>query len=117
MYQYSGMSYLVFLAVYAFVAYCVMTIANKLKTTDSWMAWVPILDIFLMLKMAGKPAWWLILLLIPLVNLVISIIVWMEIARRRGFQSWLGILLIIPLFGLLVPAYLAFSEPPKAGAV
>lgn len=53
---------------------------------------------------------WLILFFIPLVNIVVSIIIWMKIAEMRGKPSWLGILWIIPPIGLIVVGYLAFSD-------
>jgi hypothetical protein len=48
--------------------------------------------------------------LIPLVNIVIFIILWMAVAEARGKPSWLGILLIVPLIGIFVPGYLAWSD-------
>ncbi|MGB3364898.1 MAG: DUF5684 domain-containing protein [Thermodesulfobacteriota bacterium] len=101
---------LIYLAIYVYVAYCIMVIANKTNTENSWYAWVPILNLYLLCKIADKPGWWLILFLIPLVNIVISIIVWMRIAEKMGKPSWLGILWIIPPVGLIVVGYLAFSD-------
>ncbi|GAJ16894.1 unnamed protein product, partial [marine sediment metagenome] len=72
--------------------------------------WVPILNVFLMLAIANKPLWWLILFLIPLVNVVISVIVWMGIAEARNKPNWLGILMIIPVVSIIIPGYLAFSD-------
>jgi len=99
------------LAIYAYFAFSLMTIANKLGVENSWWAWVPILNLILMLNMVNKPVWWIILFLIPLVNIIIAIIVWMAIAEARGFPSWWGILLIVPFVNLVVPGYLAFAEP------
>ena len=99
------------LAVYAYFAFSLMTIANKLEAENAWWAWIPILNFVLMLNLVGRPVWWIILLLIPLVNIVIAIIVWMAIAEERGFPSWWGILLIVPFVNLIVPGYLAFAEP------
>jgi hypothetical protein len=59
---------------------------------------------------AKKPLWWIILCLIPLVNIIIFIIVWMAIAEARGKPNWWGILLIVPVVGIIVPGYLAFSD-------
>jgi hypothetical protein len=87
-----------------------MVIANKTNTENSWLAWIPIANLYLICKIAGKPGWWVILFLIPLVNIVISIIIWMKIAEMRGKPSWLGILWIIPPIGLIVVGYLAFSD-------
>ena len=103
-------SLVVYLAMYVYIAYALMVIANKTKTPNSWMSWVPVLNVFLMLKVAGKSYWWFLLLLIPLVNIVVAIIIWMEIAKRRNKPSWLGVLMLIPLVNLVIPGYLAFSE-------
>lgn len=98
-------------AMYVYFAFSLMTIANKTGTENSWFAWVPILNIILMLQIADKPIWWIILLLIPFVNIVIAIMLWMAIAEARGFPSWWGVLLIVPFVGIIVPGYLAFAEP------
>lgn len=109
---YSGAPALIIdLAIYAYFAFALMTIANKLEVENSWWAWIPILNIILMLQIADKPIWWLILFIIPIVNIIIAIIIWMRIAELRGFPNWWGILLIVPIVNLIVPGYLAFTEP------
>lgn len=110
----TGPSIIIYLAVYAYFAFCLMTIANKLGADNSWWAWIPILNVVLMLQLTDKPIWWLILAIIPIVNLVwivLGIIVWMRIAELRGFPTWWGILIIVPVVNLVVPGYLAFAEP------
>jgi len=102
--------WVLWLIVYVYFALCLMMIAKKTDTSNAWMAWIPILNAFLMLMIAKKPLWWFILLLIPFVNIVIGIIVWMAIAEARGKPNWLGILMIIPFVNLIIPGYLAFSE-------
>ena len=103
-------SFIIAVAVYVYVAYSIMVIANRTNTENSWFAWVPILNLYLLCKIADKPGWWIILFLIPLVNIVISIIVWMRIAEKMGKPSWLGILWVIPPLGLIIVGYLAFSD-------
>ena len=103
-------NFLIVVAIYIYVAYSIMVIANRTNTENSWFAWVPILNLYLLCKIADKPGWWLILFLILLVNIVISIIVWMRIAEKMGKPSWLGILWVIPPLGLIVVGYLAFSD-------
>lgn len=106
-----GAVWILYLVIYAYFAFSLMTIANKIGQENSWYAWIPILNIYLMCLIAGKPGWWVILAFIPIVNIVIAIILWMAIAEARGFPSWWGILLIVPLINLIVPGYLAFAEP------
>ncbi len=99
---------------YVYTALALQTIAKKTNTENAWWAWIPILNALLILNVAKKPLWWIILLLIPLVNIVIAIIVWMGVAEARGKPNWWGILLIVPLFGLVVPGYLAWSNGSPA---
>jgi hypothetical protein len=106
-----GTTFLFFIAViYVYMALALMTIATKTNTPNGWLAWIPIANIFLMFNIAGKPAWWFILILIPLVNIVIAIIVWMAIAEARHKPNWWGILMIVPVINIIVPGYLAWSD-------
>ncbi len=99
------------LGIYIFFAYCLKLIADKTNNSEnSWWAWIPIVQVLLMLQIAEKPLWWIVLFFIPLVNIVIGIIVFMAVAEKRGKPSWIGILLIVPFVNFLVLPYLAFSE-------
>lgn len=97
-------------AMYVYMALALQTIAKKTNTENPWLAWIPIANIILMLNIAKKPLWWIILCLIPLVNIVIFIIMWMAVAEARNKPSWWGILMIVPVVGLIVPGYLAWSD-------
>ena len=98
------------LALYVWLALTLYFIANKTDTRNSWLAWIPIANLYLMCKVAGRSGWWTILFFIPLVNLIFGVIIWMAIARARNQPSWLGILMIIPIANLIVLGILAFSE-------
>ena len=105
-----GFFFLMWIAIYAYMAFCLQTIAGKTGTGNGWLAWIPIANVYLMCLIAGKPGWWLLLCLIPFVNIVIMIIVWMGIAEARKKESWLGILMIIPIVNLIVLGLMAFSD-------
>jgi magnesium-transporting ATPase (P-type) len=98
------------LAIYVYYAVSLMKIANKTNTPNAWMAWIPIANLILMIQVAQKPLWWIILFFIPIVNIVVSILIWMEIAKAVGKPDWWGILIIVPIVNLIVPGYLAFSS-------
>ncbi len=98
------------LAMYVYVALALSTIAKKTNTENAWLAWIPIINIVLMLNIAKKPIWWIILFLVPFVNIVIAVIVWMAIAEARGKPNWWGILTIVPVVNLIVPGYLAWAD-------
>lgn len=109
-YEVSTAQMAVSLVVFLYIAFCLMTIAHKTGTSHAWMAWVPILNLYLVCKVAGKPGWWMILLMIPFVNIVFGIIAWMRIAEARGFASFWGVLAIIPLANFVAQGYMAFGE-------
>lgn len=99
------------LLIYAFFAFCLFRIAQRSGLTDkAWWGWVPILQVLLMLKIAGVAWWWIFLFLIPLVNIVIGIIVWIKIAEKLGKPKWLGVLMLIPGLDLFILGYLAFAK-------
>jgi hypothetical protein len=98
------------IAMYVYIALALQTIAQKTNTENAWWAWIPIINIILMLNVAKKPVWWIILFLIPLVNIVVYVIVWMAIAEARNKPSWWGIMMIIPIMQLIAPGYLAWAD-------
>jgi len=65
-----------------------------------WAALIPIYNLIVLLEIAGKPAWWFILLLIPFVNFVVLIIVALAIARNFGKSTGFGVglALLSPIF-------------------
>jgi len=95
---------------YIYVSLALQTIANKTGTINAWLAWIPIANIFLMLSIAKKPMWWFVLCLIPLVNIVTLVMIWMGVAEARHKPSWWGIMTIVPLINIVVPGYLAWAD-------
>jgi hypothetical protein len=102
--------FFVFLVGFVYMALALQTIATKTATPNPWLAWIPIANVFLMLAIAKKPMWWFLLFLIPLVNIVIAVIVWMGIAEARQKPNWWGILMIVPIANLVIPGYLAWAD-------
>ena len=49
-----------------------------------WAAIIPIYNFIVMLEIAGKPIWWILLLMVPFVNFVIAILLYLAIAERFG---------------------------------
>ena len=90
------------LLAYVFTSFCLMKIADKLDILNSWLSWVPIAQIWVMVRAAGKPSWWLILFFIPLVNFVISLIVLFSIPTSLNKSSLYGLLLFVPILGVFL---------------
>ncbi len=68
------MYWLVMLALYLYQGYAFLIIAKRTGTANGWMAFIPILNVFLMLRIAKKPLWWFLLLLVPLINIIFNFV-------------------------------------------
>lgn len=104
------MNALIYILIYLYSAITLQAIAQKTNTKRPWFAWIPIANLLLMCDIAKKPFWYVILLLIPIVNFVILFVLWREIAKARGKPRWWGILILVPIVNIIVPGYLAFSK-------
>jgi hypothetical protein len=59
---------------------------------------IPILNIYFICKIAGRPGWWVILMLIPFINFIIWIILCIDLAKSFGKGAGFGIGLILLSF-------------------
>lgn len=95
------------------LAIVVAVIAGIWKTfakagQPGWAAIIPVYNVYILLKIANRPWWWLLLMLIPLVNLVIAIIVALDIAKAFGKGTGFGIGLA--LLGFIFYPILGFGS-------
>lgn len=65
-----------------------------------WHAVVPILSTYTLIKVAGRPGWWLWLMFIPCVSFVVLAIVLFDLADSFGRSPWFGagLALLTPIF-------------------
>lgn len=114
----TGVFLLVILVTYILGSLCVANIAKKLGMSFGLsfiMALIPIVNYVLMAQMAKKPLWWAILMLIPFVNIIILILVWMAISENMGKPSWWGVIIIlVPIVNLVFFLMLTFAPAPVA---
>lgn len=101
--------YLIFLVVVIAAMWRIFTKAGE----EGWKSIIPIYNIVVLLKIIGRPTWWLILMLIPLVNIVIGIIVAIDLAKSfgKGGGFAAGLILLGPIFY----AILAFGSARYVG--
>lgn len=70
-----------------------------------WAIIIPIFNAYILLKIVGRPWWWLLLLFIPIVGFIISIIVFSDLAKSfgRGIGFTVGLIFLpfvfIPILG------------------
>ncbi|MGB7749159.1 MAG: DUF5684 domain-containing protein [Verrucomicrobiia bacterium] len=105
-----GLIFLVILVAIIAGIWRVFTKAGK----PGWAAIVPIYNLIVLLEIAGKPLWWIILFFIPLVNLIAAILVGIAVAKNFGKSDAFGIGL--GLLGFIFYPILGFGDAQYQGA-
>jgi hypothetical protein len=78
-----------------------------------WAVIVPIYSTIVMLEIAGKPAWWLVLFFIPFVNFIMLIIV--AVALANAFGKGAGFGLGLAFLGVIFYPILGFGSAQYVG--
>lgn len=111
-----------------YLAIIVLMIASIWKVfakagKPGWASIIPIYNLIVMLEIAGRPLWWIILMLVPIVNLVIAIMLYIDIAKAFGKGAGFAIGMILlpfifwPILGFGSAQYIGVPKAPTyAGA-
>jgi len=75
-----------------------------------WEAAIPVYNAIVLMKIIGRPTWWTILLFIPIINLIMFPVIWVETVRSFGKKSNLDTFLAIVTFGFYV-FYINYTQP------
>ncbi|MBS4000103.1 MAG: hypothetical protein KGZ71_06445 [Desulfobulbaceae bacterium] len=78
-----------------------------------WAALIPIYNIIIMLKIVGRPIWWIVLLLIPFVNIIFGIILYLDLAK--SFNKGTGFAVGLILLSIIFLPILAFDSSEYVG--
>jgi hypothetical protein len=91
------------------IAFAILVIAAYWKifvkaSQPGWAAIIPIYNLLVLLRVVGRPWWWLILMLVPFLNIVIGIIVLYDLARSFGHGAGftLGLIFLNVIFFLIL---------------
>ncbi len=78
-----------------------------------WASLIPFYNLYVILKIVGRPGWWLILFFIPFVNIVFGIIVIIDLSKSFGHGGGfaLGLIFLGPIFHWI----LAFGDSQYQG--
>ncbi|MDD5192527.1 MAG: hypothetical protein PHX96_05285 [Candidatus Nanoarchaeia archaeon] len=91
------------IAIYVYFALAWKTIARKLKYKNSWLAWIPIVNLAMILQLGGFHWAWIFLILIPILGwialFVLIIIATWRIFEKRKYPGWFSLSMIIPKVG------------------
>jgi hypothetical protein len=79
-----------------------------------WASIIPIYNLYIWCKIVGRPAWWIILMLIPFVNIIVGIVLCIDMAKSFGKGAGFGIGLA--LLGVIFLPILGFGSAQYQGA-
>jgi hypothetical protein len=90
-----------------------------------WASIIPIYNLYIWCKIVGRPAWWIILMLIPFVNIIVGIVLCIDMAKSFGKGAGFGIglvflgIIFLPILGFGSAQYQgpAAAEPKLGAAV
>lgn len=106
----SGMGVVGMVITLAFIA---LMIASMWKVytkagQPGWAAIIPIYNFIVLLKIVGKPWWWVIGMLIPFVNFILLIVV--SVLLAKVFGKGIGFAIGLILLGFIFYPILAFGD-------
>jgi hypothetical protein len=100
------------------LAIIVVVIAGMWKAFEKagqpgWACLIPIYNFYVMIKIAGKPGWWLLMMLIPVVNIVYYI--WTINMISKSFGKDEGFTVGLILLGIVFWPILGFGDARYIG--
>lgn len=100
--------FLFLLALYAVFSYMLARIFKK-AGVDGWKAWVPVYSTWVTLELGDQKGWWAILMLLPIINIVASVFLYLAmytIGLRLGKEGYFVLLAIfLPIAWYAVLAF------------
>jgi signal peptidase I len=75
----------------------------------AWEAAIPVYNGIVLMKIINRPWWWVILLFIPIINLLMFPVVWVETIRSFGKNSLVDTWLVILTLGFYI-FYINYAE-------
>lgn len=112
---------LIFIVLYVYTSLAWMTIAQKLKYKNAWLAWIPFANGAMILQLGGFHWAWIFLVLIPILGwiplFVLMVIATWRIFEKRKYPGWFSLSMIIPKVGgilyLISIGFVAWEDRTK----
>lgn len=83
-----GVLIVLYVAIYLVICGAYFQLAKKAGRDDiAWFAFVPILNTILQLKLIKENAWWILIMLVPIANVVFAIIWQVRLLNAFGKNS------------------------------
>ncbi|WP_438712716.1 signal peptidase I [Aquimarina muelleri] len=74
----------------------------KKADRKAWEALIPVYNAVILMKIIGRPWWWMILLFIPVINVIMLPVIWVETIRSFGKNSTKDTIIVIVTLGFYI---------------
>ena len=78
----------------------------------SWQSFIPVYNVLILLKIINRPWWWIFIIFIPVINIIIIPVIWVELSRSFKKNSYTNTFISIFSFGFY-NYYLNYFTKPK----
>jgi hypothetical protein len=100
------------LLVHLFLSFCSKSICTKANSQPGFLIWIPVFQIIPLLRAAGMSAWWFLLCIIPVFNILPGVIWSVKIVHARSLNALVIVMLLIPGLNIIAFFVLAFAPAP-----
>ncbi len=104
--------WIIYLAIFIVIIAAVWKVFVK-AGKPGWAAIVPIYNVIVLLEIVGRPLWSVLLFFIPIVNFIVAIIVYIDLAKSFGKSAAFGIGLLF--LGIIFYPILGFGDAEYQG--
>ena len=110
--DFGAIFWIIYLAIIILIIAAVWKVYVK-AGKPGWAAIVPIYNIIVLLEIVGRPLWWFLLFFVPLVNFIVAIIIYIDLAKSFGKSAGFGIGLVF--LGIIFFPILGFGDAEYQG--
>ena len=71
----------------------------KISGNSAYHSFIPLYNVFVLLKIINRPWWWIFIILMPVLNTIIIPVIWVELSRSFKKNSYTDTFLSICTFG------------------
>lgn len=110
-----GLSTIISISLFIAIIYIVAQWKIFIKAGQpGWLSLIPIVNIYITLKIVGKPGWWLLLMIfVPFVNIIL--VIWMTNLLSKSFGKDELFTIGLLLFGIIFYPILGFGDARYLG--
>jgi signal peptidase I len=95
----TGIEWLLFIGVVQLVHFLGTWKLYKIAGYHPWQALVPVYNAVILMKIINRPTWWVFFLFVPIINLIMIPVIWVESIRSFGKNSAIDTLLVLITLG------------------